>query len=164
MTERMDAPWTIVFTTRSPFNKAAANPTHHDQAPLSERADREHKVEQRDDRHEPASGGRQNPQHWQEEDSLSREVDSEADYLEASKKAEHALEKGERGDNCQSTRPLYGSRHDALISVLLHTLHRMWRTVSSLFSFAASTSRRRRIVTLRDAHRAYLVPRCRAFR
>jgi hypothetical protein len=90
---------------------------------LSERADREHQVEQGDDRHEPASGGRQDPQQWREQDSLSREVDSEADYVEASKEAEHALEKGERGNNRQSTRPPYGSRHDALISVLLHTLH-----------------------------------------
>jgi hypothetical protein len=84
---------------------------------LSQRADREQKVEQRDDRHEPASGGRQDPQHWPEKGSLFREVDSKPDDLEASKKAEHALEKGERSDNRQSTRPQYRSRHDAVISV-----------------------------------------------
>lgn len=81
---------------------------------MSERADREHEVEQGDDRHEPASGGREDPQQWQEEGSLPREVDSEADYVEASKEAEHALKKGERGNNRQSTRPFYWRRHDAL--------------------------------------------------
>ena len=86
---------------------------------MSERADCEHKVQDRDDRHEPAPGGRQDPQEWQEEGSLSREVDSEADDVEGSKEAERALEKGERGDNRQSTRPSYGRRHDAVISVLL---------------------------------------------
>ena len=119
----MDAPWAIAFTTRSPFNKAAANPTHHDQASCRSAPTANREVEQRDDRHEPASGSRQDPQQWQEEDSLFREVDSEADYLEASKQAEHSLEKGERGDNRQSKRPSYSSRHDALISVFLYTLH-----------------------------------------
>jgi len=52
---------------------------------------------------------------------LFREVDSEADYLEASKQAEHSLEKGERGDDSRSKRPPCSSRHDALISVFLHT-------------------------------------------
>ena len=50
---------------------------------------------------------------------MPREVDSDADYVEASKEAEHALKKGERGNNRQSTRPSYGRRHDAVISVLL---------------------------------------------
>jgi hypothetical protein len=109
---------------------------------LSERADREHKVEQRDDRHEPAPGGRQDPQQWREEDSLSREVDSEADYVEASKEAEHALDKGERGDNRQSTRPLYGNRHDALISVLLDTLHPMSRRLIAILILDEPKARR----------------------
>ena len=63
---------------------------------------------------------------------MSREVDSEADDVEASKEAEHALENGERGNNRQSTRPPYGSRHDALISVLLHTLHPMSRCLIAI--------------------------------
>ena len=87
---------------------------------------------------------------------MSRELDSQADYVEASKKAEHTLEKGERSDNCQSTRPPYGSRHDAVISVLLHTLHRMWRCLLAILILDELTARP-------IGRGAYLVPRCRAF-